>query len=162
MSGSIFREPPPDVDETWTHGAMLGGICGYADEDLANSYFLAGDALIRAVLDGDTGRHDLINPVLYVYRHGIELYLKCIVRPDERNHNLGSLLEGFCRHIRQRYNEPVPSWITKPIAEFSTYDPRSDVFRYETNRDGRNHSQLAGGEICIDLPSVQRSMRKLR
>jgi hypothetical protein len=26
---SIFSEPPDAVDETWTHGAMLGGMMGY-------------------------------------------------------------------------------------------------------------------------------------
>lgn len=163
MHRHIFQDPPHDVDETWTHGAMLGGMCGYGDDDLAESYFLAGDALIATVISGDASGHDLVNPVMYSYRHGIELYLKCIVQPDEKNHSLSSLLERFCRHIRTRYGESVPSVITKPIAELARYDRRSDVFRYETNRDGRTHEPLQGeGEFWIDLRSVKASMAVLR
>ncbi len=106
-------------------------MIGYDQQDLADSYFLAGDTLIAAVLDErETGR-SAINPVLYVYRHGIELYLKCIVQPLERTHSLGALLEAFCRHIRMTYKESVPAWITKPVSESATFDPTSDVFRYE-------------------------------
>lgn len=38
IPSSIFQEPPENVDETWTHGAMIGGMCGYSDHDLAGSY----------------------------------------------------------------------------------------------------------------------------
>lgn len=68
MDRHIFQDPPHNVDETWTHGAMLGGMCGYGDEALAESYFLAGDALIATVIRGDATGHDLVNPVMYVYR----------------------------------------------------------------------------------------------
>jgi hypothetical protein len=163
MKYAIFQEPPPDVDETWTHGAMLGGMIGYADEDLAESYFLAGDTLIAAILKGDATGHDLVNPVMYVYRHGIELYLKCIVHPSNRSHSLGSLLDAFCRHVREGYGETVPPVITKPITEFAMYDQRSDVFRYETNKDGKNHEPIGQqGEFWIDLPSLKASMALLR
>lgn len=159
MTESIFREPPPDADETWTHGAMLGGMCGYGEQDLAASYFLAGDTLIGAVLEHREGRgQDLIAPVMYLYRHGIELYLKCIVKPAERDHNLGALLEGFCRHVRRRYGEQVPSWITKPVSEFIRYDPASLIFRYEATH-GRGI--LDGGEVWVDFPSLKKRMTRL-
>jgi len=163
MRRAIFQEPPPNVDETWTHGAMLGGMIGYGDEDLAESYFLAGDTLIAAIANGEADGRELVNPVMYVYRHGIELYLKCIVRPEQKNHSLGSLLDAFCRHIREGYGEAVPAVITKPISEFAKYDQRSDVFRYETDRNGKTHEPLGyDGEFWIDLPSMKASMAVLR
>src|SRR5437762_800517 len=58
--GSIRRyEPRPNVDETWTHGAMLGGMIGYGDEDLDESYFLAGDTLLAAIAAGDADGREL-------------------------------------------------------------------------------------------------------
>jgi hypothetical protein len=156
---SIFQEPPADLDETWTNGALLRGMCRYGDQDLAESYFRAGSALITAVLENKEPAYDLINPVMYVYRHGLELYLKCIVRPSELNHNVASLLEAFCQHIRDRYGETVPPWITKPISEFAKYDPGSDVFRYEKTRVSRLHNE---GEFWIDLVSLRRKLEKIR
>jgi hypothetical protein len=164
MSGkapSIFQEPPEALDETWVHGALLGGMAGYDDESLADSYFLAGDTLIAAVLEGKEHSYDLIAPVLYVYRPGIELYLKRIVQPQEKDHRLGPLLEGFCRHIRTRWNEQVPRWITKPISEFIRYDPLSDAFRYETSRRD-DDSPFNSGESWIDLRDLRNQMTRLR
>ena len=158
-SKPIFQEPPEHVDETWTHGAMLGGMCGYDEQELAESYFAAGDALVQSVLDGKHDGRNMINPVMYVYRHAIELYLKCIVQPPVRNHNLASLLERFCQHVRERSQEPIPAWITKPISELAAYDRGSDVFRYESDRDGRYFP--TGGESWVDLRSVRAQMARL-
>jgi hypothetical protein len=129
---SIFQEPPPDLDETWNHGAALGSSFSCDDEMLARSYFAAGAVLIRHVLSnrvGDSGQ-DFVGPILFTYRHGIELYLKAIVKPEKRDHNLGSLLEAYCRHVRGRYNESLPKWVTRTIDEFIQVDRGSDLFRY--------------------------------
>lgn len=160
---TIFHEPPPDVDERWTHGAMLGGMIGFGPQDLAESYFLAGDALVAAVLRGEVSGQEVVNPVMYVYRHGIELYLKCIVQPPKKNHSLATLLESFRRHVKERYGEELPPVLETPIAEFATYDERSDVFRYDTDRDGRTHEPLGhSGEFWIDLPGLKTTMALLR
>ena len=156
---SIFEEPPEGVDESWTDGAMLGGMCGYGDEELADSYVLAGDILVAAVVEGGELGRDLINPVLYVYRHGIELYLKCVVQPEKRDHDLGSLLKAFCQHVQSRYGESVPAWITELVSDFATHDPGSDMFRYGISRRG---SPLAGGEAWIRLPRLKQQMALLR
>ena len=62
----IFKEPPEDLDETWTHGAVLGGMSGYSDESLAHSYFVAGAALIDHALSSDDGVQEFICPILYL------------------------------------------------------------------------------------------------
>ena len=151
---SIFNEPPEDLDETWTHGALMGGMSGYSDESLAPAYFSAGAALIDHVLEGDERGQDFVCPILYLYRHGIELYLKVIVQPSVRNHGLGSLLEGFCRHVRERYKEDVPAWVTRPITELAKFDPASD-FRYGRSRSQRLANE---GEFWVDLKALKRTM----
>jgi len=142
---------------------MLGGMVGYGEQDLAESYFLAGDMLIAGVAKGDADARELLNPVMFVYRHGIELYLKCIVRPARKNHSLSALLEAFCHHVRKGYGETVPAVVTKPISEFAKYDQRSDVFRYATDREGKTHEPLQyDGEFWIDLPALRAAMAVLR
>jgi hypothetical protein len=128
---TIFAELPEDIGEDWTHGATLVGTFSCDDEMLARSYFAAGDVLINHVVSrpGENGQ-DWIGPILFNFRHGIELYLKAIVKPVKRDHSIGALLEGFCRHTRERYKEDLPRWVTRPISEFINIDPGSDLFRY--------------------------------
>lgn len=45
----LFQEPPEDLDETWRHGTLIGGMAGVSDTfALAESYKLAGDLLVDA------------------------------------------------------------------------------------------------------------------
>jgi len=159
----IFQEPPPNLDETWTHGAVLGGMCGFSDQNIADSYFLAGDTLVAALLSGNERGQDLVNPIMFLYRHGIELYLKVIVQPVDRNHSLGSLLEGFCKHVREQYQQKVPVWLTRPITELATFDPGSDLFRYEKTFPPKYSQRIQnGGEFWIDLKAISETMKHIR
>jgi hypothetical protein len=158
----IFVEPPEDVDETFTHGAMLGGMTGYDDESLAGSYFLAGEALIDCVLSNGERGQELICPILYMYRHGIELYLKVIVKPTDRNHSIGSLFDAFCKHVSSTYKERVPVWVTKPVTQLAEYDPGSDLFRYGQSRPSSRTQRLINtGELWVDLRILKRIMAKV-
>ena len=159
MERRIFQNPPPNVDESWTQGAMLGGMIGYGRRELADSYFMAGETLIVAVLEDKEEARSVINPILFLYRQSIELYLKCIVKVSTRTHSLSALLEGFITHVSATYNEAVPRWITEPVSEFAKFDPVSDVFRYA---DGANEILQSQGEFWIDLRSLRVCMRQLR
>lgn len=128
---------------------------GFAEQEIADSYFEAGNLLVESVLGGRgaTGR-EMLHPVMYLYRHGIELFLKCIVRPRERNHDLARLLEKFCEHSRERYKEEVPAWFISPIREFIEHDPRSTTFRFE--------NVSLHDELWIDLLNLRKSIKLLR
>jgi hypothetical protein len=101
---------------------------------------------------------DVIQPIMFVYRHGLELYMKCIIPTAAKTHNLGSLLESFCKHARDRYHENPPPWFTKPISEFITYDPTSVTFRYEST----NPQLERDGEFWVDLATLAQTMERLR
>ena len=156
----IFGDPPEGLDEDWTHGALIGGMCGWwSEQELANSYFLAADLLVAAATTGRERGQDIWGPTMYLYRHGTELYLKLIVQPENQNHNLGSLLEKFCAHIRSRYKQDVPAWITRPISELHKFDPGSDLFRYREPRQFAIAERLAKtGEYWVDLRAIKREM----
>lgn len=158
----IFADPPEDIDETWTHGAMLGGMTGYDDESLARSYFMAGGMLVEQVLGTGERGQEVICPILYVYRHGIELYLKVVVRPGKRNHSIGSLLDAFCRDVQSKFGERVPAWITRPIGQLAEFDPNSDLFRYGQTRDSSiSHRLINSGEFWVDLRTLKRTMSNI-
>ena len=159
----IFAEPPEGLDEDWTHGALIGGMCGWCgDRELAESYFRAAELLVKDILAGRERGQDLVSPVMYLYRHAIELYLKHIVSPPQRNHSLGSLLEGFCEHIRSKYGEKVPAWVTRPISELATFDPGSDLFRYGQTRPIDRSLRVANhGEFWVDLRAISKDMDRI-
>jgi hypothetical protein len=155
----IFADPPSDIDETWVHGAMLGGMVGYDDESLAPSYFASASLLIHGVLDSATRAQDAICPILYLYRHGIELYLKVLVQPAKLDHSISSLFDAFCRDVKQQFDEDVPMWLSLPVSQFAEFDPNSDLFRYGQTRNPAVAQKMTNsGEFWVDLRSLRRTM----
>jgi hypothetical protein len=155
----IFVEPPEDVDETWVHGAMLGGMSGYDDQSLAHSYFVAGEMLIEKVLKSGERGQEVICPILYLYRHGIELHLKVLMKPAKLNHSISSLLDAFSLHVQSKYGEQVPTWLTDPVGQLAKFDPNSDLFRYGTTKKPEVMQWLANtGEYWIDLRKLGKTM----
>src|SRR6266542_4395697 len=91
----LFQEPPEDLDGTWRHGTVIGGMAEIGDTfALAESYKLAGDTLVDAARTADE-IYEFIYPVIYNYRHATELYLKAIVTPYRKDHDLFWLLREF-------------------------------------------------------------------
>ena len=156
----IFDEPPENADETWTHGAMLGGMCGYDDRALADSYFIAADALVdTALADRDSMRtRELVAPTLFLYRHGIELFLKLIVRPKKPNHRIDRLLGQLRRLSRIRYKQELPAPIADAIAEFCRYDPEGVNYEGPAPRpmDRAKVEMDAEGQIIVDTSVLYR------
>jgi hypothetical protein len=129
----IFLDVPDDIDETWTHVALIGGMVDRAKDEysLAKYFKQAGDILIQQGLGlGHAEAYELLYPVLHNYRHAIELYLKAIVKPSKRNHDLASLMEQFKKLLNDHHGTGVPTWFEHTIREFIDVDPTSTTFRY--------------------------------
>jgi len=62
----LFRDVPDDIDDSWRHGALVGGMVDLAMNQrgaLARSFKRAGDTLLAVSLTTDTA-HELVYPVL--------------------------------------------------------------------------------------------------
>jgi hypothetical protein len=130
-------------------------MVGFTERELAESYFRAADILARRTLRRREDARELVNPLLFVYRQGVELYFKAIVQPVKRDHNLTTLLSAFRQHVRARYSEELPEWFTEPVAELAKYDPFADVFRYSESRSRRLADE---GELWVDVARLRRRM----
>ncbi|HMN12756.1 MAG TPA: hypothetical protein PKD55_10580 [Bellilinea sp.] len=151
--GQIFQEVPNDIDATWTHVTLFGGMVDGAHDDytLAWNFKQAGDILIQHGLKVSDAC-DLLYPVLYSYRHAIELFLKAIVKPAKRkHHDLARLLDQFEEKMKQNHNVEVPTWIQNLIGEFIQYDPGSTTFRYPEQTN-------TAEELMISLPDLKEKM----
>jgi hypothetical protein len=124
----------------------------------AKAYKRAADILLdKCIADGDEPRNDiLIFPVLFLYRHYIELNLKMIidvgikwdffrkedVEKDRTGHNLAKLWNHAQKLLIDRWpgadQKPLKATETV-INEIHQADPNSQVFRYDTNTDGQQH-----------------------
>src|SRR5260221_11668361 len=89
----LFEEVPDDVDETWRHIVLMGGMAMRDPTPsfltAARTYRWAADVLAAAAIhDGELWR--TTDPVLFLYRHALELYLKALM-PKEWGHDLTAL-----------------------------------------------------------------------
>ncbi len=121
----LFQDIPSEIDETWKHGVLVGGMGPRDKIDFARGYRLAGDVLVdHALKSGEP--YELMYPIFYNYRHALELYLKVLVQSEERDHNLSNLV---CE-LTKKYNAPLSPWSQKLVDQFHEMDKKSTTFRY--------------------------------
>jgi hypothetical protein len=154
----IFQFPPDEIDETWSHGAILGGILYdiYTTLSIADSFKLAGDILVDKVLSSDIEAYESVYPVLYNYRHCLELYLKAVLK-NVRGHKLLEMTEKLEEQIQKKLKAKLPSWFTKWILEFDEFDRGSDTFRYADRYVESRYTQDTG-EFWIDFVLLKKIM----
>lgn len=147
-------------------GFMLGGMVLPTRLELSRQYFDAANELVESIKRLDHEDFTLANPVLFLYRHALELALKAtlIFRPEgsATGHELGSLAKQFEAFILSSYKEQVPAWITSRLKELAAIDPGSMAFRYaEDKYDGAKKCSPVAGEIFVGLGHLQRVMADL-
>ena len=68
-------------------------------------------------------------PILFNYRHSLELYLKAIM-PAQHNHRLDVLASHLRPLLTGQYPPDQIEILIQRIEEFHQMDPSSTVFRY--------------------------------
>lgn len=144
----IFQDVPDAIDETWEHGVMIGGMAMRDRLQLARAYKQAADALVTQALSHHEAE-ELAYPIIFQYRHCIELYIKALLKAPPENHDLN----GLMLLLQQQVGRNLVPWIADRVREFHDIDQTSDVFRY------------AGGPSCnelwIDLHQLKTVMDRL-
>jgi len=151
----IIRERPEELDETWRHGTIIGGMAEFGDIfALAESYKLAGDILVDAAIARDEA-YELFYPVIYNYRHAVELYLKASLSSRRKGHELPPLLQEFNGELQAEFGQSTPEWFNNIIQVFHDFDPGSVTFRYaKTN-------EFVDREYWADLHHIKNKMGDL-
>ena len=144
LNTPLFQNIPDELDEIQEHIAIIGGIHrakkdgsfkiaegDYKDQSLAiaEAYKEAGHELVRYTLS-DGIAHEMIYPILFMYRHAIEMYFKILLsmkKMKKRDHNFSDLMN----EVRARYRMDFSAeWIRDRLDELNRIDPKSDQFRY--------------------------------
>jgi len=105
---------------------------------MANQYTMAANLLRDAALQSGTPWF-YANPILFLYRHAIELHLKGILHPQSPTHSLTALRDALKDFVQRRYGVDITGWITDTITDFASIDPNSARFRYPNDTHGQPH-----------------------
>lgn len=138
----IFQEVPDEINEDWRHGVLVGGIVSRDLPQVARTYKLATDELVKQAL-ASYEPHELDYPILFLYRHTVELYLKAALTKPPEHHDLSrliQLLEAEC-------GNKLAGWIKDRLWDFHKMDHMSAIFRYA--------DPPPDGELWIDFHRLQ-------
>jgi hypothetical protein len=114
---------------------------------ILSGYMSAAETLIKACEQQNLNVHDLIYPILFCYRHALEVAMKWIVERygraagvplPESNHNLWQLWKS-CKAViafsaeSEDHATPIVEQIIK---DFHDIDGAGEAFRYSTSKNG--------------------------
>jgi hypothetical protein len=116
---------------------------------IGTGYFIAGRKLIESVIDEDRHLDQLIYPVVFCYRHGVELYLKHLIKeldrisktkPIELNHRLSenfkNVKDGFENLLDPEEHKSLFEQIGAVVKYLGDVDPEGMAFRYHEDKNG--------------------------
>ena len=130
MTRPIFEEPPDDM--ALRAGALLvnwNGKAGGAAPDVSAAFRVAAERLLDAAL-ANNETWEAAYPILFCYRHGLEVSLKSLVPGASRQHGLAGLWAALQPRLAGQYPAGQLARLGDCIAEFEQVDPRSTAFRY--------------------------------
>ena len=129
---------------------------GYDHHNLnlfATGYKQAADQLVINMSETGSGRDSLVFPILFLYRHYLELRFKDIIivgaqllddrRSSPEHHKLKDLWPVAQKLARRAWPKsktpPEFELIDHIVSEFIKFDPESFAFRYPTKRGTREN-----------------------
>lgn len=144
------------------HGFVVGGEFIPTTLEMAEQYLHAANILADTIRRQEQEDFRIANPVLFLYRHALELVLKGLLRSSSNHHRLDALAADLRAHVRKNYQQEVPSWILERLQEISALDPNSMSFRYgEEKYDGRKSFSPVPGPTYAGVEMLRRSINEL-
>lgn len=165
MNRPLFEEPSEGSERSdpWTgpKGFMIGGMALPTKNELSQQYFNAAHLLVEAIKRDELEDYKLVNPILFLYRHSLELLLKSFV--CSTGHDLKALAVEFETAVKRRFSRSVPSWVMVRLREMAKIDPTSTAFRYSEKYDKTLKRHVAvDGEVYVSLEHLQVVMKALQ
>ncbi len=162
-------DPLFGFDEDFEFGAnkvlLLGGCDTYTPERLALAYRIAADRLVQDALDREDTSWEIAAPILHLYRHSLELYLKWAAQSTAKGHDLERLIQQANDRATQVTGAGLHPAVIERMQEFAEYDKKGFTFRYaDANGDARHidttvkllHLRKVMERITSDLTTLGR------
>lgn len=146
------------TDEEFLSCVEAGARHVQDESAMANEFAMAANLLRDAAIKSGTPWF-YAHPILFLYRHTIELYLKGLVPQPRPTHNLLALRDSLIEYIKSRYGYDISGgWVAETITEFATIDPSSTRFRYA--RDNRGNPSFDAEQV-VNLDKLKTRMDTL-
>jgi len=152
--------------------AYAAALGQYPEERLyhmTGGYKLAGDLLVEQAESQAWRRQKLVYPIVFCYRHYLELTLKSVLQqygmlgdlaPSWTHHRLEDLWRDYRKLLRavgaETSEDQGTGVVEQCVAEFAKIDPTSDAFRYPTRRRGQPFNTELN---LLDLISLHDTMQ---
>ncbi len=147
----VFQEVPDGISEDWTWGVLVGGMAAEREiARIAGAYRRAGDILVQESLESRLP-WEFMYPILFNYRHTLELYLKAALHSEYHGHDLIPLISELSKR------GIVSSSVIERLREFARVDPKSTGFRYVLKRS----NPLNDKEEWVDLRHLSETVALL-
>ena len=149
--------------EDWDRGVEFSNDEISRHVHIWSGYMSAGAALIEACEEDRHERHFLIYPILFSYRHGIELAMKWVIARygrystaeigDIEHHDLWQLWK-LCKQIIIEVGgeDDAIAVVEQVIKDFHDLDKSALAFRYSRNKKG---ALIALPDGMIDLQNIR-------
>lgn len=166
MHRPLFEEPTEALGRPnqWSEplGFMVGGMANQKYQHLGQQYYNAAYHLVESIKQQDVADYEVANPVLYLYRHSIELFLKAIMLDAAKTHSLDTLAEEYRAFIKEEFDADCPDWIILRMKELGAIDPNSTAFRYNMTYNKSAKADIpVDGEFHVNLHHLQSAMTAL-
>ena len=116
------------------HGFLIGGMTAVERVELADQYLKAANLLVGSIRKKQVGDFEIAYPVLFLYRHALEVLIKHFIGREVNHHRLDALADDLVSFVRDHHGQKVPSWIVNRLREIARIDPTSEAFRYGEDR----------------------------
>lgn len=158
----IFTDPPDGLgEEDFYFGTFVPGMGSMENVEVARAFSEAADRLMEAAATRQES-WEAAYPILFCYRHALEMYLKALLPEGTQGHRLNDLVRLLMPYLQSHYSADDVAWLANRVAEFDRLDPKSTVFRYP---DGPATSYQPGEhpdpELWGDFRRMQRAIAKL-
>jgi len=161
MNGSmfdrpIFDEPPDDLgNNEFEFGHLLVYGAGLEAIEVAWAFKAAGDRLLATALDNRES-WEAAYPILFCYRHALEVHLKALVPPSGKQHDLETLWKNVRTKLDSRYRADQIRWLGDRLLEFHQIDPRSTAFRYHDAPP-----RISAAELWVDFRHLKTTLQTI-
>ena len=135
----------------------VGSIPLKSQMSLSSAYYNSAQALLDISVD-PYSIYDIqatIHPIMFLFRHSIELAIKGILPTTLKHHKLDKLYQHLVNYLKEKYDLHLASDIFELITFISSFDNQSTLFRYADEILNK-----ASG-LQIDLTALSTTMREL-
>lgn len=128
------------------------------DVAVADAYWHAADELIEPALgSGEAWR--FMYPILFLFRHALEIYLKAILRLENLNHARGPMVAELNQRLTVTAGQRLHPDIFSDLEALARIDPTGTSFRYTTIRGKHGLTWVPlEGEYWVPLENLRRRM----